>query len=92
MACCHCVPGELSLRVADLYSHSSVECVFVFGLLEGGWLGGSLVGWAGGWVGGWVGGYMCRYVCTCMCAFAYEEEEEEICLFNIVCRYPNSAI
>ena len=29
---------------------------------------------------------------ACVCDHAYEEEEEEICLFNMVCSYTNSAM
>ena len=38
--------------------------------------------------------YVCMCVCVyvCMCVCMYEEEEEEICLFNIVCSYTNSAM
>ena len=45
--------------------------------------------------------YVCRaYVCMCVydwkcmyvCMYEEEEEEEDICLFNIECSYTNSAI
>ena len=38
--------------------------------------------------------HVCMYACmhVCMYACMHEEEEEEICLFNIVCSYTNSAM
>ena len=36
--------------------------------------------------------YVSMYVGACMYVCMYEEEEEEICLFNIVCSYTNSAM
>ena len=33
--------------------------------------------------------YVCMYVCMSTCMY---EEEEEMCLFNIVCSYTNSAM
>ena len=32
------------------------------------------------------------YVCMCVCVYVCVYEEEEICLFNIVCSYTNSAM
>ena len=35
---------------------------------------------------------MCVRMCVHVCGYVCKEEEEEICLFNIVCRYTNSAM